>query len=168
MGGGASGGTGAGTHKALVPADAFNVSVLFGPTLAFLNGVKEIMPMGLLTDEEAGTVTAGFTGLPNTGAFEGFLDEFVVRTFLPQLEEKVTSIFQQAVEGESGFSRFYLDQSLTCYRLFAGHDSFLDDPSYRKNSSLPIVKVSFCLSLSFYTDLRSIPAPRLSRISCYS
>lgn len=83
-----------GTHKALVQADAFNVSVLFGPTLAFLERVKEIMPGGLMGEEE----TSG-------SGFGGFLDEFVLRTFLPQLEEKVSTVFHQAVGGEFFFFR---------------------------------------------------------------
>lgn len=78
-----------GTHKALVQADAFNVSVLFGPTLAFLERVKEIMPGGMMGEEN------------DPMGFGGFLDEFVLRTFLPQLEEKVSTVFHQAVGGES-------------------------------------------------------------------
>jgi exocyst complex component 4 len=78
-----------GTHKALVHADAFNVSVLFGPTLAFLERVKEIMPGGLMGDDDS------------SNGFGGFLDEFVLRTFLPQLEEKVSTVFHQAVGGQS-------------------------------------------------------------------
>lgn len=80
-----------GTHKALVPADAFNVSVLFGPTLAFLDRVREVMPGGLMGEDETNASTG----------FGGFLDEFVLRTFLPQLEEKVASVFHQAVGGAS-------------------------------------------------------------------
>lgn len=98
-------------HKALVPADAFNVSVLFGPTLAFLERVKDIMPGGLVTDDE---IDAG------TG-FEGFLDDFVLRTYLPQLEEKVAQVFQQAV---------------------GGMDAFQDDPGYKRVSTVPIARVS--------------------------
>ena len=79
---------GGGTHKALVAADSFNVSVLFGPTLAFLERVKEIMPGGSMGEYDT------------SSGFAGFLDDFVLRTFLPQLEEKVTSVFQQAVGGE--------------------------------------------------------------------
>ena len=71
-----------------IQADAFNVSVLFGPTLAFLERVKEVMPGGMTGDDESG--------------FGGFLDEFVLRTFLPQLEEKVSSVFRQAVGGAFG------------------------------------------------------------------
>ncbi|SCV70809.1 BQ2448_3571 [Microbotryum intermedium] len=97
----------AGTHKALVSADAFNVSVLFGPTLSFLSRVREVMPGGLVADHD------GATG------FGGFLDDFVVRTFLPQLEEKVTHVFHQAV---------------------GGLDAFQEDPQYKKVSRVPIVK----------------------------
>lgn len=87
-----------GTHKALVSADAFNVSILFGPTLAFLDRVKDIMPADLMSDHD-------------TSGFAGFLDEFVLRTFLPQLEEKVTNVFHQAVGGQSKFPSplFYAD-----------------------------------------------------------
>jgi exocyst complex component 4 len=88
-----------GTHKALVPADAFNVSVLFGPTLAFLERVKEIMPGGLMGEDETNASTG----------FGGFLEEFVLRTFLPQLEEKVASVFHQAVGG--AFFRSFLSLS---------------------------------------------------------
>ena len=99
------------THKALVPSDAFNVSVLFGPTLAFLERVKEIMPGGLIADDEVDASTG----------FGGFLDDFVLRTYLPQLEEKVAQAFQQAV---------------------GGMDAFQDDPNYKRLSSVPIARVS--------------------------
>lgn len=82
-------GPGGGTHKALVSADAFNVSVLFAPTWAFLERAKMILPSGMLEDGGAAT-----------GGFGGFLDDFVLRTFLPQLEEKVSHVFHQAVGGE--------------------------------------------------------------------
>lgn len=84
-----------GTHKALVSADSFNVSVLFGPTLAFLERVKEIMPGGSMGEYDT------------SSGFAGFLDDFVLRTFLPQLEEKVTSVFHQAVGGQFFFSRSF-------------------------------------------------------------
>jgi exocyst complex component 4 len=62
----------------LVKPDAFNVSVLFQPTLAFLERAGSIMPVGI-EDESSG------------------LDEFVVKVYLPQLEEKVSDLFQLAV-----------------------------------------------------------------------
>jgi exocyst complex component 4 len=78
------------THKSLVVADAFNVSVLIGPTLAFLDRVKQIMPESSAMNSEEEGVDKGFGG---------FLDDFVLRTFLPQLEDKVTNVFHQAVGG---------------------------------------------------------------------
>lgn len=81
-----------GSHKALVSADPFNVSILFGPTLAFMERVKEVMPSGGMP---------GAVVLEDEGNGVGaFLDGFVLKTFLPQLEEKVTSVFHQAVGGE--------------------------------------------------------------------
>ncbi|KAI5481854.1 exocyst complex component, sec8 subunit [Pseudohyphozyma bogoriensis] len=120
-----------GTHKALVKADAFNVSTLFGPTWAFLERVKTIMPEGLLGDDDA-------------GGFGGFLDDFVLRTFLPQLEEKVTHVFHQAV---------------------GGHEAFMEDPNYKKVSSVPIVKSVTNLMMlisSLCSMLRATPFHRES------
>ncbi|GAA5904682.1 exocyst subunit SEC8 [Sporobolomyces salmoneus] len=121
-----------GTHKALVPADAFNVSVLFGPTLAFLERVKEIMPGGHVNDEETNASTS----------FGGFLDEFVLRTFLPQLEDKVASVFHQAV---------------------GGIDAFQEDPNWKGVSRVPIVRSVSNLMLlisSLTSMLRATPFHR--------
>ncbi|TNY20452.1 hypothetical protein DMC30DRAFT_251425 [Rhodotorula diobovata] len=123
-----------GTHKALVPADAFNVSVLFGPTLAFLDRVREIMPGGLMGEDETNASTG----------FGGFLDEFVLRTFLPQLEEKVASVFHQAV---------------------GGIDAFQEDPNYKRVSRVPIVRSVSNLMLlisSLCSMLRATPFHRES------
>lgn len=114
-----------GTHKALVPSDAFNVSVLFGPTLAFLERIKEIMPGGLIADDEVDASTG----------FGGFLDDFVLRTYLPQLEEKVAQAFQQAV---------------------GGMDAFQDDPNYKRFSSVPIARVSLATDYPGRTTLTSV------------
>lgn len=81
------GGSG-GTHRLLVPPDTFNVSILFGPTLSFLDRVRDIMPGGL-ADEDRG--------------FGGFLDDFVLSIFLPQLEDRVTSIYVTAVGASDAF-----------------------------------------------------------------
>ncbi|GAA5875446.1 hypothetical protein JCM8547_004407 [Rhodosporidiobolus lusitaniae] len=121
-----------GTHKALVPADAFNVSVLFGPTLAFLERVKEIMPGGLIGEDETNASTG----------FGGFIEEFVARTFLPQLEEKVASVFHQAV---------------------GGIDAFQEDPNYKRVSRVPIVRSVTNLMLlisSLCSMLRATPFHR--------
>lgn len=72
-------------HRTLIPPNAFNVSTLFQPTLAFVERAVAIVPPGF-EDE--------------TGAFGSVLEDFVVKVFLPQLDEKVTTTFQQAVQGE--------------------------------------------------------------------
>ncbi|KAL8293460.1 hypothetical protein RQP46_000161 [Phenoliferia psychrophenolica] len=129
---GASGrsGPGSGTHKALVSADAFNVSVLFGPTWAFLERAKSILPSGLLDDSDS------------SNGFGDFLNDFVLRTFLPQLEEKVSHVFHQAV---------------------GGHEAFQEDPNYKKISAVPIVKSVSNLMLlisSLCSMLRATPFHR--------
>jgi exocyst complex component 4 len=75
----------AGKHRTLIPPNAFNVTTLFQPTLAFIDRATTIIPPGF--EEE-------------TGAFSTVLEDFVVRVFLPQLDERVTASFQQAVSGE--------------------------------------------------------------------
>lgn len=73
----------AGHHRVLIKPDAFHVSFLFQPTLAFLDRVVEILP----------------TGVDAARASSGYLDEFVLNVYLPQLEEKVQSILHHAVSG---------------------------------------------------------------------
>ncbi|KAL1410158.1 exocyst subunit [Vanrija albida] len=82
----------AGGYRTLTPANPFNVTILFQPTLAFINRATAIVPPGFEDDmSRFGTV----------------LEEFVVNVFLPQLDEKVTASFQQAV---SGYDAFQLDR----------------------------------------------------------
>lgn len=78
----------------------------------------------------------------NSG-FAGFLDDFVLRTFLPQLEEKVTSVFHQAVGGEYDC----LSRSRPMADSCVGNDAFQEDPNYKKFSPVPIVKVCPVLEL---------------------
>lgn len=56
----------------------------------------------------------------SSGSFDSFLDEFVVKVYLPQLEARVTSLFQEAV-GSS--------------------DSFLESSGWELLSHRPLVKV---------------------------
>jgi exocyst complex component 4 len=74
-------------HRALVPPNAFNVTTLFQPTLAFISRACEIVPPG----HEA-----------ETSELTSTLEDFVVKVFLPQLDGKVTASFQQSVSGEWG------------------------------------------------------------------
>ena len=70
-------------HRLLTRPDAFHVSVLFQPTLAFFSRVAQVLPPGVETD----------------GTSSSILDEFISKVYLPQLEEKVSDLFHQAVTG---------------------------------------------------------------------
>lgn len=94
-------------HRTLVPPNAFNVSILFQPTLAFIKRAGEIVPPGHESE---------------TTDFSSTLEDFVVQVFLPQLDEKVTASFQQAVSGRfdhraaaltSGYDAYQLDRDLS-------------------------------------------------------
>lgn len=71
-------------HRLLVHPDAFHVSVLFQPTLVFMDRVSEILPSGHETSRAANVL----------------LDEFVLKVYLPQLEDKVSELFHNAVTSE--------------------------------------------------------------------
>jgi exocyst complex component 4 len=70
-------------HRLLIKPDAFHVSVLFQPTLAFLGRVANVLPDGLESARSASEV----------------LDDFVLKVYLPQLEEKISLLFHHAVSG---------------------------------------------------------------------
>jgi exocyst complex component 4 len=79
-------------HRLIVSPDAFHVPVVFQPTLAFLERTTEILPSVIgLTEKIRGS--------------SGFLDEFVLRVYLPLLEEKVQELFLKAVTGKLNASR---------------------------------------------------------------
>lgn len=120
----------AGNHRLLVKADAFNISVLFQPALAFVERVRVIMPQ-----EAAGETSTGFSS---------FLEEFVQDVFLPQLEDKVQSLFQGAA---------------------GGPDAFQEDSASRSASTKPVVKSStnvLVLVDSLYSMLCTTPFHRES------
>ncbi|KAG2350162.1 hypothetical protein BDR05DRAFT_978965 [Suillus weaverae] len=74
-------------HRLLIKPDAFHVSVLFQPTLAFLNRVTEILPDGVESARSA----------------SGVLDDFVLKVYLPQLEERISELFHHAVTSPDAF-----------------------------------------------------------------
>lgn len=71
-------------HRNIIPPNVFNVTTLFQPTLAFIDRVEHIIPPGFAEE---------------TSAFSTVLEDFVVRVFLPQLDERVTASFAQATTG---------------------------------------------------------------------
>ncbi|CDR99686.1 related to SEC8-protein transport protein [Sporisorium scitamineum] len=121
-------------HRLLVKPDAFNVSVLFQPALAFVERVSAVMP-----SEAAGETSRGFSA---------FLEEFVQDVFLPQLEDKVQTLFAGATSHS---------------------DSFAEDPASRHlgrtAASRPVVKSAsnvIVLIDSLYSMLRTTPFHRES------
>ncbi|KAG6911570.1 hypothetical protein DXG01_011872 [Tephrocybe rancida] len=62
-------------HRLIIRPDAFHVSVLFQPTLAFLNRISTVLPFGVESERTSSAV----------------LDEFVLKVYLPQLEEKAST-----------------------------------------------------------------------------
>lgn len=72
-------------HRTLVHPDAFHVSFLFQPTLAFMDRTVEVLPFGHEASRES----------------TNFLEEFVLKVYLPQLEDKVSLLFHQSVSGKS-------------------------------------------------------------------
>lgn len=96
---------GAGQHRLLIRPDTFHVSVLFQPTLSFLARVGEILPGDIAKSAESSSA---------------FLDQFVLKVYLPQLEDKVTVLFLEAA---------------------SSLDAFQEDPESRRLSSQPLIKV---------------------------
>lgn len=75
-------------YRTLIPPNSFNVTVLFQPTLAFIERAISIVPPGF---ED------------HTTQFGTVLEEFVKNVFLPQLEDKVAASTQHAVSGSDAF-----------------------------------------------------------------
>ncbi|KAJ6519646.1 Sec8 exocyst complex component-specific domain-containing protein [Mycena sanguinolenta] len=92
-------------HRLIIRPDAFHVSVLFQPTLAWLDRVSDVLPSGVESARESTAV----------------LDDFVLKNYLPQLEEKVSFLFHQAVTGP---------------------EAFQPDPSSSRLSAEPLAKAS--------------------------
>ncbi|KAI0322694.1 Sec8 exocyst complex component-specific domain-containing protein [Amylostereum chailletii] len=74
-------------HRLLIKPDAFHVSVLFQPMLSFLERVVAALP----------------SGSESARASSAVMEEFVLNVYLPQLEEKVSLLFHQAVTGTEAF-----------------------------------------------------------------
>lgn len=79
-------------HRLLIHPDAFHSGVLFQPTLSFLDQISDLLPDGVETAK----------------SFSGVLNDFVLKVYLPQLEEKVSDLFHHAVTGNLEFLLFYL------------------------------------------------------------
>jgi len=78
-------------HHLVIRPDAFNVSILYGPTVAFLERAKETLPGEIWRQ---------------SNNFDAFLHQFISHVFLPQLEDKVTELFMQAVGPADAYQDF--------------------------------------------------------------
>ncbi|GBB95205.1 hypothetical protein RclHR1_00250003 [Rhizophagus clarus] len=112
-------------HRLVVKPDAFNVSVLFKPTLAFLDKVKTIIP------PSAQHSSADFTT---------FLDDFVFNVFLPQIGDKIFELFRQATNGSDAFQE---DPNYKTYSTL---------PVVKSASSLMMIIESLCAMLHTMTS----------------
>jgi exocyst complex component 4 len=131
-------------HRLLVRPDAFHVSVLFQPTLAFLDRVADVLPSGLESARASSTV----------------LDEFVLRVYLPQLEDKVSLLFHQAL---SGMQLALLQSNRTLTSGTTGPEAFQPDPASIRFSTQPLAKVSLIKllpSMLTGTGRNTIDGPR--------
>lgn len=120
-------------HRVLIKPDTFNVTVLFQPTLAFLDRVVNVLP----------------TGIDSAKASSGVLDDFVLKVYLPQLEEKVLDLFHAAVAGTLRICLFppYTDP------IPLGPESFQPDPLSTNLSSEPLIKVISFIYFKHFTDV---------------
>lgn len=73
-------------HRLLVSPDAFYVSILFHPTLTFIDRAAYVLPEA--TSERIRESST-------------FLDEFVLKVYLPLLEERVASLFLKIIHSAS-------------------------------------------------------------------
>lgn len=69
------------SHRLLIDASVFNISLLLPPSLSFLERLKEIIPPD--SSIAISTLTS-------------FLDDFLVNVFHPQLEETLTELCAQS------------------------------------------------------------------------
>lgn len=74
-------------HRLLIKPDAFHISVLFQPTLTFLSRMADVFPHDM----------------DNAHSMAELLDDFVLKVYLPQLEEKVSLLFHHAISSPDTF-----------------------------------------------------------------
>lgn len=78
------------SHKLLINASVFNISLLLPPSLSFLQRLKDVVP----PDSSIATST-----------LTSFLDDFLVNVFHPQLEETVTELCTQSFSELEAFQK---------------------------------------------------------------
>ena len=96
--------SGTSEHRLLIRPHAFHVTVLFRPTLAWLESISSIFPQR--------------TGAPliNSEA-QSILNDFVLNIYLPQLEERVTHLSRQSSSSLDAFHEDVGWRSLSSHPL---------------------------------------------------
>ncbi|CAG8757762.1 25105_t:CDS:10 [Gigaspora margarita] len=107
-------------HRLVVKPDAFNVSVLFKPTSAFLDKVKTMLPPSDHRSSED---------------FTTFLDDFVSNVFLPQIGDKIFELFHKATSEADAFQE---DPNYKSYTTL---------PVVKSAASLMIIVERLCVML---------------------
>ncbi|CAG8550348.1 2665_t:CDS:10 [Diversispora eburnea] len=125
-------------HRLVVYPDAFNVSVLFKPTLAFLEKVKTIIPPG------ANRSSADFTT---------FLDDFVFNVFLPQIGDKLFDLFQKATNEADAFQED------------PDYKNFTNMPVVKSTSALMKIVEKLCMMLHTMSNHQEEFSPTVTKNS---
>lgn len=71
------------SHRLLISSDASNLGIVFDPTIAFLQRAASTLPSAVEFSKARSTI----------------FDDFVLKIYLPQLEEKAAVLLQQALTG---------------------------------------------------------------------
>jgi exocyst complex component 4 len=98
-------------HKLLIEPSVFNMGILLPPSLAFLQRLKDIVP--LRPDIKTSTLTS-------------FLDDFLVNVFLPQLDETLIKYSSQAFEEADAFQEDPQWSHLARRPIFKGASAFFN------------------------------------------
>ncbi|KAL1302546.1 hypothetical protein AAFC00_002928 [Neodothiora populina] len=111
-------------HRLLVEPSVFNMGILLPPSLAFLTRLKDVVPPSAEV-------------IPST--LTGFLDDFLINVFYPQLEDTITD---------------------SSNAVFADLHAFREDPKWYSRAQKPVfsgISHSFDLVLAFCRLLDSLP-----------
>ncbi|TIA91919.1 hypothetical protein E3P99_00854 [Wallemia hederae] len=84
-------------YTRLTPADAFNIPVLFQPTCTFIDGAETVLGV-------RGAAASRSQSSHHLSPLREFMDTFIEKVFLPQLQDKVMEIFQGAVASADAFA----------------------------------------------------------------
>ncbi|PGH03348.1 hypothetical protein AJ80_08708 [Polytolypa hystricis UAMH7299] len=97
-------------HKLLIEPSVFNISLLLPPSLAFIQRIKDIVPV--TSDIVMSTLTS-------------FLDDFLINVFQPQLDEAVTELSTMSFIALDAFTEDPQWSTVSHRPVFKGTISFM-------------------------------------------